>query len=645
MSDIFRKSSLEKLSSPEQLDKMIVITPPSFWIALSGAGVIILVALIWSIFGRLPINVDTQGIYVAEGGVYSVYAKTSGVVWEVLAEEGSKVKKGDVIAVLDTEESDEKITEYETRIEAVKTISMESRADVVTADNKNLMDVKNQMITVRQTLEQNQAMLEMRTKELADKRKKTEEAERVLQEQELAYYNSMNIGDSTQEQLTYSETQSALANAGSYLESANSQLDAARVNYVQASAQYTNTMNSYQMLLAEKEALTNALRNKAQALEALLTANGFSGDFSPSSITEAMKNNDYDSLPAETAQAVKVAADEYLTANTVQQEFMTKNAEAEAQYQQYINQYKMELDTAEATKNNAQKAADNYSSQKSAAGSNYDAAKSAYISKIQSVNNGQQLQSIQGNEYNLALNEYNSRLSALTSLEDAVAQLELQVEMDQKNVDAQIEVICEQFNATRSSIISQLEGEYRQYVQQKEQAQIKSTADGIITNLAIVEGSAVQQGSVLAKVQQGDGEDCIVVCYAPLASGKQIKEGMQVLIYPTTVNKQEYGHMVATVERVEDYITSTENMQVQLGDDNLVEAFLQDGPVLEIKCSLRKDAATSSGYYWSSTKGAEININAGTMVEANVVIEEKAPITMLIPFLKEKLTIKTDEKK
>ena len=29
MSDLFRKSAIEKLSSPEQLDKAIVITPPS----------------------------------------------------------------------------------------------------------------------------------------------------------------------------------------------------------------------------------------------------------------------------------------------------------------------------------------------------------------------------------------------------------------------------------------------------------------------------------------------------------------------------------------------------------------------------------------------------------------------------------------
>ena len=69
MAEIFRKSSLEKLSSPEQLDKMIVITPPSFWIALAGAGVIIVAALVWSILGRLPINVEATGIYINQKGI------------------------------------------------------------------------------------------------------------------------------------------------------------------------------------------------------------------------------------------------------------------------------------------------------------------------------------------------------------------------------------------------------------------------------------------------------------------------------------------------------------------------------------------------------------------------------------------------
>ena len=51
MSDLFRQSALDKLSSPEQLDKVVVITPPAFWIALTG-GVLIILGLLYD-FGRL----------------------------------------------------------------------------------------------------------------------------------------------------------------------------------------------------------------------------------------------------------------------------------------------------------------------------------------------------------------------------------------------------------------------------------------------------------------------------------------------------------------------------------------------------------------------------------------------------------------
>ena len=41
--------------------------------------------------------------------------------------------------------------------------------------------------------------------------------------------------------------------------------------------------------------------------------------------------------------------------------------------------------------------------------------------------------------------------------------------------------------------------------------------------------------------------------------------------------------------------------------------------------------------------GGIVNIDGGTMMEASIVISEKPPISLLIPFLKEKLTIKADK--
>ena len=200
MAEIFRKSSLEKLSSPEQLDRMIVITSPSLWLSLVGAAGIIIVVLLWAIFGRRPVEVDSYGIYVNRAGVQAVYAKNGDLISEILVADGEEVKRGDIIALLDAAEIDDMIQEYEERIAAVEAVTMDSESDVYTADNKSLMDVKNQMITLYSALHQDQALLEYRIEELGAKRLDAAEIDDMIQEYEeriaaaeTEYFNSLYL--------------------------------------------------------------------------------------------------------------------------------------------------------------------------------------------------------------------------------------------------------------------------------------------------------------------------------------------------------------------------------------------------------------------------------------------------------------------
>lgn len=172
---------------------------------------------------------------------------------------------------------------------------------------------------------------------------------------------------------------------------------------------------------------------------------------------------------------------------------------------------------------------------------------------------------------------------------------------------------------------------------------MRAAVGGNISAVSIVRGSIVQPGSELVKVKQKEGQEEVVICYAPLSQGKKVAEGMTVFVYPTTVNKQEYGHMEASVESIDAYVSSADDLRTQLGNDNLVESFLQNGPVVAITCRLKTDPATESGYYWSNRKGKDLTLMEGTLVEASVVVEEKAPISMLIPYLKEKFTVKVAE--
>jgi HlyD family secretion protein len=101
---IFRKASLDRLASPEQLDQMLQITDPRGWIALVSLGAVLATAVIWSIVGVVPENVNATGILVKSGGVYEVVPIAGGRVVDVSVGVGERVNEGQVIARVDQPE-------------------------------------------------------------------------------------------------------------------------------------------------------------------------------------------------------------------------------------------------------------------------------------------------------------------------------------------------------------------------------------------------------------------------------------------------------------------------------------------------------------------------------------------------------------
>lgn len=95
---IFRKTSLQRLSSPEQLDQLMQVTHPRGWIALAALGGILATAIIWSFAGSIPTKVQGQGILIKSGGVFEVVSVGSGQVTDVAVEVGDEVSEGQVIA-------------------------------------------------------------------------------------------------------------------------------------------------------------------------------------------------------------------------------------------------------------------------------------------------------------------------------------------------------------------------------------------------------------------------------------------------------------------------------------------------------------------------------------------------------------------
>ncbi len=130
------------------------------------------------------------------------------------------------------------------------------------------------------------------------------------------------------------------------------------------------------------------------------------------------------------------------------------------------------------------------------------------------------------------------------------------------------------------------------------------------------------------------GSDDTVYCYVNANEGWKIREGMPVEVYPSSVGAQEYGHMDAVVTSVDDHVASQQDVLLALHNSSLAESLLMGGPVIGFRCKLEKDSAAISGYKWSTKNGAGVKVDSGILANVNVVVQEKSPISMIIPTMK-----------
>lgn len=80
---LFRKKSLDKVKSPENLDDYIQVSNPGVWLLLVSVIVLLAGACVWGIFGHLDSTVDT-----------SIHAEDGTIVCFIMNEDFISVQEG-----------------------------------------------------------------------------------------------------------------------------------------------------------------------------------------------------------------------------------------------------------------------------------------------------------------------------------------------------------------------------------------------------------------------------------------------------------------------------------------------------------------------------------------------------------------------
>ena len=162
---------------------------------------------------------------------------------------------------------------------------------------------------------------------------------------------------------------------------------------------------------------------------------------------------------------------------------------------------------------------------------------------------------------------------------------------------------------------------------------LRSPVDGRVVEIKKRPGDSVTAGEVVAVIEPESAELEPVV-YVTSTTGKQIRAGMDAQVSPSTVKREEYGFMTARVTSVGEYPVTPEAVRAAVANNALADEFIGTTAKIEIRARLAPDAATPSGYKWSSSTGPGFRIQSGTRVTVSVVVDRRAPITLVLPTLR-----------
>lgn len=107
--NFFQQKALDRLQSPDELDKLYSVTEPKGWVCLVTVLFLILSGIVWAIFGVMADKVSGTGLMVDTAGIVNIAPATNGRLLELKPQIGDSVQKGQVVAVVEQYSTEQEI--------------------------------------------------------------------------------------------------------------------------------------------------------------------------------------------------------------------------------------------------------------------------------------------------------------------------------------------------------------------------------------------------------------------------------------------------------------------------------------------------------------------------------------------------------
>ncbi len=129
-----------------------------------------------------------------------------------------------------------------------------------------------------------------------------------------------------------------------------------------------------------------------------------------------------------------------------------------------------------------------------------------------------------------------------------------------------------------------------------------------------------------------DGKEQInrIACVVDEDTTSRLRSGMEAQISPGSTDRDDYGYIEGTVEKITTYPVSLETLTQLVGNKELAQSMYGEGGGKLVTISFKQDASSSNGLAWSSQQGKQARISQAEKAAALVILAEYHPIDMVL---------------
>ena len=139
---------------------------------------------------------------------------------------------------------------------------------------------------------------------------------------------------------------------------------------------------------------------------------------------------------------------------------------------------------------------------------------------------------------------------------------------------------------------------------------------------------------------QGDGLRLWEEAYAPFnlvpRPGPAIAPQMAGWFRKKITTTSDYKGLKMRISGLGRKVITKAGATATIGNAEVVQNLMPEGGYIEVRAQLEPDRGTASGFRWSSSRGPDMPITTGLTHATRVTIEGRAPISYLLPILRER---------